>query len=347
MEAVLEDVGGRRLPAWYGRADDAAAAIDREYEAARQRAAVVDLADRGVLAVTGPLRQQFLHSVLSNDVASLQAGQGCLAALMDVKGRLLALMRVLVGKDVVRLETSVDRLDVVEKTLTHYRVAAPVRFAVEPSAVLGLVGPRAREVLAGAGIEIPPLAADSHVLSDMLGRHVWVARASDLPAGGLVVHVDSAHHRDVWEALVSAGATPLGRRALDVLRIEDGRPWYGVDVTEENLLHESGLLSEYHSSTKGCYVGQEVVARLEGRGGHVNKALRGLCLSSPASPGAAVTAEDGRDVGRLTTAAVSPRLGPIALGYVHRSHFSPGTEVRVDGQPATVAALPFSVERCS
>jgi folate-binding protein YgfZ len=106
-------------------------------------------------------------------------------------------------------------------------------------------------------------------------------------------------------------------------------------VTEDNLLHETGLLEALHSPTKGCYVGQEVVARLEGRGGHVNKALRGLRLGAPAAAGTPVTAA-GKEVGWLTTCAVSPRLGPIALGYVHRSHFAADTAVEVDGVPARV-----------
>ena len=106
-------------------------------------------------------------------------------------------------------------------------------------------------------------------------------------------------------------------------------------MTEENLLHETGLVAECHSPAKGCYVGQEVVARLEARGGNVNKALRGLRLSAPAAAGATVHA-GGREVGRVTTAAVSPRLGPIALAYVHRGHFASGTAVEVDGAPATV-----------
>jgi folate-binding protein YgfZ len=112
-------------------------------------------------------------------------------------------------------------------------------------------------------------------------------------------------------------------------------------VTDENLLHETGLLREYHSPTKGCYVGQEVVARLEARGANVNKLLRGLRLTSPAAPGDVVRAED-KDVGRVTTAAVSPRLGPVALAYVHRSRAEPGSTVEVAGAPATVVALPFA-----
>jgi folate-binding protein YgfZ len=167
-----------------------------------------------------------------------------------------------------------------------------------------------------------------------------VARAGDLPRGGLVLHLAPDAGGDVRNALVAAGAQPLGRPALDALRIEAGRAWYGTDVTEENLLHETGLLREYHSPSKGCYVGQEVIARLEARGGNVNKMLRGLRLSAPAQAGAALTSA-GQEVGRVTTAAVSPRLGPIAMAYVRRSHFAPGTVVELDGQPATVAALPL------
>jgi folate-binding protein YgfZ len=135
---------------------------------------------------------------------------------------------------------------------------------------------------------------------------------------------------------------PISRETLDVLRIEDGRPWYGPDVTEDNLLHETGLLREYHSPTKGCYVGQEVIARLDARGGKVNKMMRGLRLSAPAQAGSTVTSE-GKEVGRLTTAGISKRLGPIAMGYVHRSRFEPGTHVEVDGAPAAVVRLPFEL----
>ncbi|HVR71505.1 MAG TPA: glycine cleavage T C-terminal barrel domain-containing protein, partial [Vicinamibacteria bacterium] len=166
------------------------------------------------------------------------------------------------------------------------------------------------------------------------------AAAPALPAPALVVHVAPEGAASVRAALLEGGAAALSRGALDALRIEQGRPWYGVDVTEENLLHETGLVRDYHSSSKGCYVGQEVVARLEARGGHVNKLLRGLRLSAPASAGAPIRAED-RDVGRVTTAAVSPRLGPVAMGYVHRSRFEPGTRVEVAGAEATVEPLPL------
>jgi len=310
------------------------------YAAARESAAVAELSERGVLAVSGPQRQKFLHSMLSNELASRAPGQGCLAALMDVKGRQLAWMRALVTADAVLLEMNAERLQPVEQVLLHYKVGAPVRFAARPTAVRGLLGPQARAVLARAGAEIPELAAEAHVQAMVAGHAVLVARASDVPWGGHVLHTAPEAAAAVREALIAAGAAPLDRATLDVLRIEAGLPWYGPDVGEENLLHETGQLAVYHSFSKGCYLGQEVVARLEGRGGNVNKKLCGLRLSQPAAAGAAITA-DGQPVGQVTTAGVSPRLGAVALGYVHRSHFEPGTALAVGDAPATVVALPF------
>jgi folate-binding protein YgfZ len=310
------------------------------YAAAREGSAVALLGERGVLAVTGPDRQKFLHNVLSNDVSGRIPGRGALAALMDVKGHVLALMRVLVTQDAVLLEMPKDRLAPVESILNHYKVAAPVRFAVRPTAVIGIVGPKAADAIASAGGTVPETQAEAHVAARIANHEVLVARASDLPARGFVLHVAPDGAGAVVDALKAAGAAPLDAATLDILRIEDGRPWYGPDVTEENLLHETGLVGDYHSPTKGCYVGQEVVARLEARGANVNKRLRGLRLGAAADAGAPILS-DGREVGRVTTAAASPRLGPIALGYVQRSQSEPGTAVLVGGAPATVVSLPM------
>jgi folate-binding protein YgfZ len=313
------------------------------YAAAREGAAVAPLSDRGVLEVTGPLRQKFLQGLLSNDVVALGPGAGVLAALMDAKGRVLALLRALVTDDAVLLEIPAGRVEAVEAVLTHYRVAAPVRLAQRPTVVLAVLGPEAaRIVAAAAGTSLPPgLPPQAHVPIRLAGHEGRVVRATDLPADGLVVHVSPDAAEAAREALLGRGAAILEPSELDVLRIEEGRPWYGPDVSEENLLHETGLLAEYHSATKGCYVGQEVVARLEGRGGHVSRALRGLRLGGPAVAGDPVTAA-GNGVGRVTTAAESPRLGWLAMAYVHRSHFEPGTVVEVSGHAATVASLPLA-----
>jgi folate-binding protein YgfZ len=311
----------------------------RGYDAARSGAALCAL-PRAVLAVTGPLRQKFLQGILSNEVAALAAGQGAPAALLDAKGHVQSLMRVLVGGDTVWLELPQDRLDPVERLLVHYRVAAPVRFARAPVAVLGLLGPAAPDALRRAGLPVAALAADAHAAATLAGAPVLVSPASDLPAQGFALHVPADAAGAVRAALTEQGAAGLDAGALDALRIEDGVPWYGADVTEANLLHETGLVRRYHSASKGCYVGQENIARLEARGGHVNKALRGLRLGAPAAAGDAVTCE-GAEAGRVTTAAVSPQLGPIAMAYVHRSRFEPGTRVDVGGQAATVSLLPL------
>jgi folate-binding protein YgfZ len=326
--ARFADRRGRPAVASYG---DAAG----ECLALREHAGLVDLPIRGVLEVAGPVRLKFLQGMLSNDVAGRGPGQGCRAAFLSARGGVQALVRALVEKEVVVLETDLDRVLPLQKALEHYRVAAPVRFAPRPVAVLALAGPEAEAVLRGAGVEGAPAEAESHAVAPLGGPPVRIARAGDLPGGGFVLHAPTDGARVAWEALLAAGARPVGLDALDVRRIEALRPWWGDDVTEENLLHETGLLTECASFTKGCYVGQEIVARLDARGGNVNKALRGLRLAAPVPCGAAVTA-GGKGIGRVTTAGASPRLGPIALAYVHREHFAAGAPVEAGGTPATV-----------
>ena len=312
------------------------------YAAAREGSAAFDLPDRALLSVTGPLRQKFLHNILSNDVASRAAGQGSRAALMDVKGHLLAFLRVLVDANEIQLEVAGGKAEAVEAALVHYRVAAPVRFARSDAAVLALVGPRAAEALGDGGAALAGLAPESHVMVDVAGAPVRVVRGGDMPSAGHVLHVAPDRRDAVLAALQSRGAALVDRSTVDVLRIEDGRPWFGPDVTEDNLLHETGLVKEMHSPTKGCYVGQEVIARLEARGGNVNKLLRGLRLSAPCAAGDAIQVA-GKDVGRVTSAGVSPSLGAIAMGYVHRSAAEPGTQVDVGAATGTVARLPLRV----
>jgi folate-binding protein YgfZ len=317
-------------------ADDGAAA---GYAAAREGAALAELTGRELLVVSGPHRQRFLHNILSNDVAGRQPGQGSAAALMDVKGHLVATLRVLVADSEVLLELPPGRADVVEPLLVHYRVGAPVRFARRAAALFAVMGPVAGDVLGRAGAApLPGSSVEDHVSSSVDGMPVRVVRAGDLPLPGFVLHAAADDAARVRDALVRAGASVVGSDTLDVLRIEAGRPWYGPDIGPENLLHETGLVPELHSPTKGCYVGQEVIARLEARGGNVNKMMRRLRLSAEAEAGAVVLFE-GREVGRLTTSGVSPRLGPVALGYLHRSRAELGTVVEVGGGTATVEGL--------
>jgi folate-binding protein YgfZ len=311
------------------------------YNQAREDAVSFPLADRALLIVSGPLRQKFLQGLLSNDVASRTSGHGCRAALMDAKGHLLAFLRVLVADDEVVLEVPAARRDEVERLLNHYRVAAPVRFAKSSEVVIGLGGPRVIERLRALDASTTDLAPESHLRVMLGGPSVRLVRAGDLPVAGYVLHVPEPLARETQDLLTSAGFGVLETPTLDALRIEEGRAWYGTDVTAQNLLHDTGLVSEYHSPTKGCYIGQENVARLEARGAHTNQRLRGFKLSE-ARPAGTVLRADGKEVGAFTTAAVSPRQGPIAMGYVHRSQMEPGTMLEADGARAEVAVLPMA-----
>ncbi len=308
--------------------------VASEYAALRGGAGLIDLSTRGVLEATGPVRLKFLQGMLTNDLAGRSPGQGCRAALLSARGAVRALVRALVDEDVVLLETDFDRVLPLQQGLEFHRVAAPVRFAPRAVAVLAVAGSEAEAALRRTGVQ-PPAEAESHVAATVGGQPARVARAGDVPGGGFVLHASPEGARAVWDAVVQAGARPVGLDALDVRRVESLRPWWGDDVTEENLLHETGLVPECVSFHKGCYIGQEIVARVDARGGHVNKALRGLRLEAPLAPGAVLTV-GGKSVGRVTTAAASPRLGPIALAYVHRDHFDAGTVVEADGTPATV-----------
>jgi folate-binding protein YgfZ len=325
--AVYAERRGRPVVASYGD-------VSSEYAAALERVGLVDLAERTVILVAGPKRQAFLQAMVSNDVAGRSPGQGCRAALLDTKGHVVALLRVLVGDDSIRLETEAAHAETVRRMLERHRVAAPVRFEIETTAVLAVLGLQAGSLLRSLGID-PPLASEDHRETSVAGQAIRIARAGDLPGGGFVLHVPPEGAAVAFEALRAGGADPVGRDALDARRVEDRRPWYGEDVTSDNLLHETGLVSELHAPGKGCYLGQETVARLEARGGHVSKALRRLRLSAAAGPDSALL-KGGRDVGRVTTAALSPRFGPVAMAYVHRDHFAPGSVLEVGGAAATV-----------
>ena len=292
------------------------------------------------LSVKGPQRVKFLHNLLSNDVANLETGRSRLAALMNVKGQQLAWMNVLAGADALVCELPAAVRDLTHDAFVHYKVGAPVRFEKNETVVFGVFGERGEALLHGLGLGVDAPLVGSFTAARLSDIELIVSRAADMPAGGFTVHVASSDALGLETAVRGELGDPIAAEMLDALRIEDGIPWHGIDVTDENLLHETGQLSLYHSPSKGCYIGQEVIARLEGRGGNVNKKLRGLRSTRALRPGEEITF-DGKAVGRVTSAARSRESGFIAMGYVHRSQSESGTIVTIGGDGATVAALPL------
>lgn len=320
-----------------------------EYAGVRFRVGLIDRRDWGVVEVTGRDRATFLHALLSNEVKALAPGQGCAATLLDVHGRVQVVLAVWVLDDRILLVTPPGMAPKLLEALDHYLFSEKVSLhdASGETALLLLAGPEARATVGRLAAAMPGEAPWTHVAATLDGIAVRLASGGGETGGPEIWVVAAAGDAGrVWDALVAAGARPVGLTALESLRIEAGTPRFGQDVDSSVLLPE---IPSAHlvSHTKGCYPGQEVVVRIRDRG-HVNRHLRGLVLEGDAVPpsGADVIAE-GVEVGKVTSAVRSLGLGrPIALAFVRRQHADPGTAVAVRiGErdvPARVSDLPFT-----
>ena len=317
-----------------------------EHDASRRAAALFDFDFRASLLFTGPDAAPFLHNLLSNDIASLKPGTGCYATLLTQQSKVVADMNVFRTEDGLRVDVDRELKGRAREHLEKFLVADDVEIedASEGESTLGLLGPRAAEILRAAGAEAP--AADREHRRAAVGSiDCWIARVDWSGDPGFQVVVERGATEGVRAAILGAGASrgllEAGREVLDVLRIEAGIPWPGLDFDESYLVLEAGL-ERGISFKKGCYLGQEVVERASARG-QVNRRLVGLRLEGTTVPlrGAHVT-RDGAEVGKVTSAVFSPALAaPIALGYVRREVKDPGNRLAVDGIPAMVMDLPF------
>lgn len=329
--AVHEADRGVLLPACFGEEPAA------EYAALRAGAALVDLGFRTVIRATGEDRVGFLQGMLTNDVAVFRPGDGGAALLLTIQGRVTADLRVAALEDVLLLDVDARARDALVRALEKLIIADDVVLEEpgEPVALIGVEGPGAGPLVAGAS----ELEAWQHRASSIAGVGVRVQRASEVRGPGLVVHVPASGAARVWDALVAAGARPCGMEALEGRRVEVGVPRIGLDMDGSTLALEVPV-DEAISQTKGCYLGQEVVARGTARG-HVNRRLVGLRLEGPVPPPGAPLVREGREVGRLTSVARAfGTEGHAALGFVRREHWEPGTELRVaSGHAVTLARV--------
>ncbi len=308
-----------------------------EHRVLREGCGLVDRSERGKLALTGGEAKEFLQGQLTNDVEALTPGKGLYAAFLTHKGKMLGDVRVLDLGDELLLDTERVGLQELFTMIRRYKLGRDVELhkrTVE-CGLLSLVGPRARGVV-GADERLDE-EEHSCVRVDLAGRSV-VLVSTDV---GVDVICAAADVAAVAGALREAGAEPVSESSAESLRIERGRPRYGLDMDADTIPQEAGLNERAVSFTKGCYVGQETVARLHYRG-KPNRHLRGLRLSEPADHGDPIHLGE-RAVGAVGSASVSPTFGPIALALVRREA-KPGDTVAVgeDGAPATVVELPFT-----
>lgn len=306
---------------------------DAQYRQLREECGLLDRSNRGKLIVSGPEAAEYLQGQLTNDVEALRPGEGLYAALLDRKGHIEADMRVLrTSADEVWIDTEPEGLASALRHLETYKIGREVSVVDigAERAILSLIGPRAVEVAGTA-----PLPEFAHEPASIDGVEC-LAVGTDL---GVDLIVKAAAAPRLREALLAAAAE-VEAAAAEALRIESGRPRFGAEMNPETMPAEAGIVERAVSFTKGCYIGQEPVARLHYKG-RPNRHLRGLQLSAPAVAGEPLRLGE-KEVGRIGSAALSPARGPIALAIVRREA-EPGDELAVGeaGVTARVVDLPF------
>jgi folate-binding protein YgfZ len=317
------------------------------YTALRNGAAIVQRTDAGRILLTGADRRSYLQGLLTNDVQALTAGTGCYAAMLTAQGRMMTDMRVLELGDAVLLDVPSAVVERIREHLDRFVFSEDVTIAdvTASRGELGLYGPRALSVLQRAGTEggAPGRLFDTTRVR-IAGADATLVRSDAFGVAGYDILAAAADMAIVHAALVAAGAVGATAADVETVRIESAHPRFGADMTDDTIPLEAGLEERAISRSKGCYVGQEVIVRVQDRGhGRVAKRLVSLTFDAGAAvpaPGARVHAE-GRDVGQVTSSTWSPALArPLALAYVHRDFTSPGTHVLVGAADAVVAASP-------
>jgi folate-binding protein YgfZ len=302
------------------------------HRAMLESCALVDRSERGKLALTGAEAKEFLHGQVSNDIEGLEPGTGCYAAFLTPKGKMLGDLRVLDTGDELLLDCERVALQELFNMIRRFKLGRDVEVHKRTleTALLSLVGPGARAIAGDV-----PEREHAHRAATLGGVTVRLV-ATDL---GVDLLCAAADVEPVRAALLAAGAVPSDDAAAEIRRVETGRPRYGVDLDDSVIPQEAGLNERAVSFSKGCYVGQETVARLYYRG-KPNRHLRGLRLDGPVETGQPLTLGE-REVGRLGSVVESPALGWIALALV-RKEAGPGATLAAGERTATVVELPFA-----
>ncbi|MGD2107859.1 MAG: glycine cleavage T C-terminal barrel domain-containing protein [Phycisphaerae bacterium] len=325
-----------------------------EYDALGSGPGLADRSYRGLLEITGRDRAAWLHNLTTQEVRNLQAGEGAYAFALNVQGRILFDLNILVMPEAILIDLDrpflatagghLDKYVLTEDVHIHDRTEGYVR--------LGLAGDRAKTLCMDFGVpHAAAMAWLSTGVATIEGVSIHCFRHDFCGVFGVELLVPADRAVDIWKALSdscrASGGGPIGYDAVDVRRIEAGLPWPVQEITDEVLPAETGQLDRAVSFTKGCYLGQEVVERMRSRG-VVARRLVGLRIAGDAVPpcGAEVRLDDGGRVGALTSARHSFReKGVIGLGYVKTASAVAGTRLHVAwgeaAADAEVAALPF------
>lgn len=318
-----------------------------ELRALLEASGVYELNWRGKLVLSGEDRVRWLNGMVTGNVRDLPHNRGTYAFILNPQGRIQGDLYAFQRGDYLLVASDLAQLSTLTATFDRYIIMDDVEVGdvSDKLSSIGLAGPLAVDTLARAAIQIPTLhpleVAD--ITWNNIGLSVMRGESEHNPSFEIWFDPEKAYQ--IWDALVAAGAIPVGTQALEWRRILLGIPRFGIDIGERDLPQETAQDRALHYS-KGCYVGQEIVERIHSRG-NVHRHLIGFELSAPVERGTKVRV-GGKDVGEITSSARIPLLGgerTLALGYIRREHASPGTEVELSLQTgemtATVASLPF------
>jgi folate-binding protein YgfZ len=303
------------------------------YAALREHAAWLDLSGRGKIIARGEDRARLLHAMTTNQVETLQPGEGCYAFFLSAQGRILADVNLFCFEDYILLDTEPETRTKIYEHLDRYIIADDVALEdqTDQTATLSIEGPNAEAAL--AILEAPqPVAPYSFAA----WRNGTVARVDTTGRGGFFLMIPIAEKRAIMAQLTDAGFPEATAEDARIVRIESGRPRFGEEITERYLVQETGQLQAVNFN-KGCYLGQEIVERVRSRA-QIHRVLRSVEIDVSEPPAAGTKLKSGdADAAEIVSAVFSPVLGKtVAMAYVRTAFAEPGTRIALDGAPARV-----------
>lgn len=322
---------------------------ESEYRAATESAAIFDVSDRTQLQMSGADRHSFFHGFCTNEIKGLQAGSGCEAFLCNVKGRILGHVFVFADEESLTIESVSGQGEALTSHLNKYCLVEDVQLVdrTETLAEFLVSGPKAAQLLTDAGLDVAELAAWQHaklkVQTGEVGSAIHVKRVDIFGTTAFLITGDAAQSDALWGKLTNAGITAASTSVFESLRIEATFPVYGIDLSDENLAQEAARTERAISFQKGCYLGQEPIARLNAMG-HVNKALASFVIDAAEIPPVGTVLlnpkKEDKEAGRATSIAWSWQAGkPIGLGMVRSLFLESGTELPFVSEPPTTATI--------
>jgi len=323
-----------------------------ELAALQDRCGVYDLGYRAKISISGGDRVRWLNGMVTNNIRDLAPDHGLYAFLLNPQGHILGDLYAYNRGESLLIDTDCSQVEKILATFDHYIIMDDVEVANRTAEMtaLGIAGPNAHAVLKAADIQFPELQPlQFHTVKcdcdcDCGCLECTIVRTDDPLLESYEIWLSPEHVKPLWDALVTAGATPVGSEALELHRIQAGIPRYGVDIRERDLPQETEQAHALNFN-KGCYIGQEIVERIRSRGA-VHRKFCGF-VAQPAEtivPGAKISSGE-KEVGEITSAAKVDLAGEsktIALGYIRREVGTPGREVMIGTVKAIVTSLPIT-----